>query len=167
MSENINKIEGLIIPMLQTLLVKYSIVYLTKQPESVQFVIEDYGTIINGIDGIDYSYVNGKVDKSFPGYRKIFVDIEDDQLEKKEEIIWALMSGGYMRWLRFTFQRQFNNLIVMENFGNKIIDERLKRWNDKPMYIAYIDDNKEAKVNAASYILSIDPGFFDYMPENI
>lgn len=167
MAEYIDKVEGIIIPILQTLRVKYVVVNLTQQPESIQFIIEDYGTIVSGFDKIDYSYVNSRIDKAFPGYRKVFVDVGDDQLEKKDEIIWALMCGGYMRWLRFEFPRQFNNLIVMENFGNKIVAERLKRWNDKPMYKFYIDDSKEADKNAASYILSIDPGFFDYMPENI
>lgn len=167
MADNIDKLEGIINPILQTLMVKYGVVYLTQQPASIQFVIEEYGLVVSGFDRLDYSYVNGRIDKAFPGFRKVFVDIEDDQLEKKDEIIWALMCGGYMRWLRFTFQRQFNNLIVMENFGNKIVAERLKRWNNSPMYKSYIADNEEAKVSSASYILSIDPGFFDYMPENI
>jgi len=162
----IESLEIHIRPILQTLRLAFDVYYLTKGT-SIQFVVNDFGTIICGLDRNEYSGVNDVVESNFPGYRKVFFSSFDDPLEKKDEIIWALMSGGYMRWLRFTFPRQFTNSIVMENLGNRIIDERLKRWNDKAMFKSFIDDNKDARVNSASYILSIDPGFFDYMPENI
>jgi hypothetical protein len=132
---------------------------------SFQFVIDDFGVIISGINRADYKLVKEAVEGQFPGWRDIYFTTFDEVNQIKEDIIWELMKGGYMRWVRFTFPRQFNNLIAMEGFGKKIIKKRLEIYGDKPKYRFFVSDNEAALVDADSYILSIDPGFYDMMPE--
>jgi hypothetical protein len=132
---------------------------------SFQFVIEDFGMIISGINRADYSIVKEAVDFHFKDWRSVYFTTFDDVIEMKESIVWELMRAGYMRWIRFNFPRQFNNLIVMEGFGRKIIDQRLKIYGGRPKYKFLIEDNEDAKNSADSYVLSIDPGFYDTMPE--
>jgi len=132
---------------------------------STQFVVEEFGTIICAIKRVEYTLVDAAVDDNFPGWRKVYITSSDDFNAKREELIWELMKSGYMRWIRFNYPQLFKNLIVMNNYGNKIIDQRLKIWNNQPKYKFMIEDNVEAKKVAATYILSADPGFFDFMPE--
>lgn len=132
---------------------------------SIQFLIEDFGVVVCAIDRLEYTIVDSAVDDNFPGWRKVYVTSEDDFNAKREELVWELMKSGYMRWLRFSYPQLFKNLIVMNNYGNKIIDHRLKIWNNQAKYKFMILDNIDAKKASATYILSTDPGFFDYMPE--
>ena len=150
--------------MIQALRLKAKKISLVKSVSS-QFIIEEFGTIICAIDRMEYIVVDSAIDDNFPDWRKIFVSSGDDMNVKREELVWELMKSGYIRWLRFRYQQLFKNLIVMNNFGNKIIDQRLKIWNNKPKYKSMIEDNVQVKKLAATYIMSVDPGFFDYMPE--
>ena len=52
----------------------------------------------------------------------------------------------------------------MQEFGKKIIEERLRRWNNKPRFNFFIKENMLAKTMSATIILAIEPSFFDYMP---
>ena len=98
------------------------------------------------------------------GWRFIYFTAHDSLLEKKEEIIWDLMRGGFIRYIRTRYPQQFKNLIIMENFGKKIIKQRLKVWGDTPKYRFLKQENEAALNEAFSYIISVDPSFFDYMP---
>lgn len=132
---------------------------------SIQFVIEEFGTIICGINRIDYSAVKKVVDEHYEDYRIIYITTNDTLLEKKYEIIWELMTGGYMRWIRLEHPRLFRNLITLENFGNRIITERMNRFAGKAKYNYLIAQNEWAKKVAETYVLSVDAGFYDMMPE--
>lgn len=132
---------------------------------SVQFVCEDFGTVISGIKLSDYGYVAKAVREQLPNHRYVYVSDSDDLIEAKEKIIWALMCGGYMKYVREKFNNQFKQFLVIQDYANKIIDERLKRWADRPKYKFMIQENLIAKTLPANMILSSDPGFFDYMPE--
>jgi hypothetical protein len=84
--------------------------------------------------------------------------------EKTDEIIWDLMRAGYMTWIRKNYPRQFKQLIVESNFGTKIIKKRLKIWDNEPRFRFLIEENEAALNQSAVYLLSIDPGFYDFMP---
>jgi len=148
--------------ILRTLRVDFKKVYLVKDV-SIQFVCEDFGVIVNAINRIDYSYINKVTIENFPNYRYIYISTFDNLLEAKEEIIWTLMQSGYMKFIRTNFEPQFKNL-VMNNFGNKIIDERLKRWGDQPKFKFFIEENKDKRQLPVNMILATDPSFFDMMP---
>lgn len=130
---------------------------------SVQFVCEDFGVVVNAINRSDYAYINKATKENFPNYRYIYISTFDDLLEAKEELIWTLMQSGYMKFIRTNFIRQFTEL-VMNNFGNKIIDERLKRWGDQPKFKFFVEENKEARQLPVTMVLATDPAFFDMMP---
>jgi len=131
---------------------------------TVQYVVDMFGVVVSVINPTDYSVINEKIDVVFKDYRKIFISEKDNLDEKRYETIWALMQSGYMRWLRFQYPAQFPSLINSNSLSNLIIDERLKRWANKPMYKFLIQDNIEAKNIGTHRLLSVDPGFFDYMP---
>jgi len=150
--------------ILRTLRVDYKETSLIKDV-SFQFIVEEFGAIISGINRADYKIVKDTVELQFKDWRLSYFTTFDNVNEIKEAIVWELMKGGYMRWVRFNYPRQFNNLIAMEGFGRKIIDQRLKLYGDKPKYRFLIEDNEDAKKSADAYILSIDPGFYDSMPE--
>ncbi len=148
--------------ILRSLRVDFKKVYLVKDV-SVQFVCEDFGVIVNAINRVDYSYINKVTMENFPNYRYMYVSTFDDLLEAKEEIVWTFMQSGYMKFIRVNFKRQFTDL-VMNNFGNKIIDERLKRWGDQPKFKFFVEENKEARQLPVNMVLATDPAFFDMMP---
>jgi hypothetical protein len=133
---------------------------------STQFVIEDFGLIICGINRIDYAQVNDTIIKNFPDWRIVYITTTDNVVEKKDEVLWNLMRCGYMKWLRYTFPRQVKSIINgPESLGQKIIKERLRIWANKPKYKFLVEDNKVALANGMLRELTTDPGFFDYMPE--
>jgi hypothetical protein len=128
------------------------------------FVIEVLGVVVVGIDPADYSYMLSKLVDKFTNYRYVFISTSETMYAKKDELIWDLMRSGYIRYIRTNYTRQFNNLI-QQNFGRKIITERLKVWGDNPKYKYLVDENKKCLDISAPYLVTIDPAFFDYMPE--
>ena len=127
------------------------------------FIVEDFGIIVSGIEGVDYTQINSKLTLEYQGYKLFYIEREDNISEKKDELIWELMRLGYMRHIRKNYPRQFQSLIS-NNFGRKIINQRLKLWNDQPMYKYLIEENKFALTTTESALLARDPAFFDYMP---
>ncbi len=133
---------------------------------SSQFVVEDFGTIVCCINRVDYTQINDKLANDYNGWRRVFISDLDILSEKRYEVLWALMRGGYMTWLRRTYPHQIKSVLVgADNLGNRIIDERLRIWNDAPKYRFLIADNIEVKQSGVLGELTHDPGFFDYMPE--
>lgn len=133
---------------------------------SVQFLVEDFGLIVCCIHRLDYGQISSAVHDKFPGWRLVFISVNDNIIEKRYEVLWALMRCGYMKWLRLTFPRQTKNILLgPDNLGQRIINERLRIWNDKPKFKYLIEDNKVALANGSRRELADDPGFFDYMPE--
>jgi len=131
---------------------------------SVQFCCVEFGIVISTIDRSDYASTKNTVENYFPNYRHVFISFQDNITEFKENLIWKLMEGGYLKYIRLNFHRQFVELITMQEFGKKIIEERLRRWNNKPRFNFFIKENMLAKTMSATIILAIEPSFFDYMP---
>lgn len=160
---SMEELEAEIDIILHTLRVKIKRIQLVRNA-GAQFICEDFGVIISAINRTDYSSIKRAVREKFPGYRDVYVSTFDNLIEAKEEILWTLMQSGYIKLIRMNFPRQFNKLIVSEDFGNKIINERLKRWGDAPKYRFFVEENKKAKELPATMVLSMEPSFFDYMP---
>jgi len=130
---------------------------------SVQLISDDFGTIVSVINRADYGFVNRSVRGHYPDYRYVYVSTYDNLIEKRDEIIWALMAGGFMTYIRQNYPRQFQHLMT-DGFGNKIIRERLRRWNNKPMFKFLIEENTKAMDAPVTMVLATEPAFFDYMP---
>lgn len=131
---------------------------------SVQYLIESFGLIVCGIDRKDYSQIDSTVQNIYEGWKLFHITTKDAVACKKNELIWELMRAGYMTWIRQEFSREFKNLMTQQNFNLKIINERLKIWNNEPRFKFFTEMNLAAKHQSADYILSLEPGFFDYMP---
>lgn len=164
MSMTMKELEIEITVMLHALRVDYKIVRLIKGI-SVQFLIEQFGVIVCGISRSDYKIVDDQIKQSYPNWCVVYITTHDNLLEKKEEAIWALMRSGYIRWIRLKYSRAFTELVVLQGFDRKIINQRLKIWGEKSKYKYWIEENEYAKRQSATYILSIDPSFYDYLPE--
>lgn len=160
----IEELEERIAAMLYAFRVEHTIDRLIKSI-SVQCLVPLFGTVICGLNRADYKLVDDSVKQSYPDWRVVYVTSFDNILEKKDEVLWALMCGGYMKWIRMNYPVAFTQLVIMQGFGNKIIDQRLKIWDDKSKHRFLIEDNEDAKKHPATYVLATDPGFFDYMPE--
>jgi len=149
--------------LLGALRVPYKITNIIKNV-TTQFIIQDFGVIVSVFSPENYTTVDERLDSTFKGWRKVFVTNSEDLNVKRYEIIWALMKSGYMKWLRFQYSAQFSNILETDGLGNRIIKERIDRWNDLPKYKFLIQDNIIAKNMPIRQLLSKDPSFFDYMP---
>lgn len=134
---------------------------------SVQFVVEQFGVIVCGINRTDYKLVDTAIGDQYDGWRVVYVTTYDNVDEKRDEILWALMRSGYISWLRHSVtDSQFKRLMFDGNIAHKIIDKRLELWGNSPKYRYFIEGDTFAKGQGRiSEYLSKEPGFFDFMPE--
>ncbi len=134
---------------------------------AVQFSIERFGVVVCGINRVEYKQISDTVEEVHKGWRVVYITTQDNLLEKKDDIVWALMQSGYLKWLRSTCtDATFRKLMFDGNFANKIIAERLKRWGDSPKYKYFKESDEFAKGQGRiSEYLSKEPAFFDFMPE--
>jgi hypothetical protein len=160
----IEELEEKIATMLYAFRVEYAVYRLIKSI-SVQCLVPLFGTLVCGLNRADYKLVDDSVKQAYPDWRVVYITTFDSMLEKKDEVLWALMRGGYMKWIRMNYPTAFTQLVVMQGFGNKIINQRLKIWDGRSKYKFLIEDNEDAKKYPATYVLATDPGFFDHMPE--
>lgn len=108
---------------------------------------------------------------NFPGWDIVDVDLaklEANDIEFGENLMWLLISKGYMAWLRDpeTGRRQvFDNLIGRRGWGLKIIEKRLELYRNDgvPKHTFMIKHNLKLRDRSISYILTHYPDFFDYL----
>ena len=161
---NIQELDAEINIMLSALYAQYITVPLGSNLPKAK-VIESFGTVVIGLDRRDYSQIISKLVELYPGYRLFFISTEDNILETKDKFIWELMRSGYMRYIRTRFPGAFKQLISFQGYSRKIVNERLKVWDGEARYKYLIEENEEALHQSESYILSVDPSFYDFMPE--
>jgi len=99
MSITMYELEALLEANLRALRVEYRKEYLIKDI-SVQFVVEKFGVIVCGINRMDYKLVDTAVGDQYKGWRVVYVTTYDDMNEKRDEVLWTMMRGGYLTWLR-------------------------------------------------------------------
>ena len=162
---DLNELEVYLASTLHAFKLKFKYTVLVKG-SSFQFVVEDFGLILNGLNTTDYSRIHSSIQKNFAGWRAVYISVTDNVLEKRYAILWELMRCGYMRWLRWNYPNQVKNILFgTENLAYKIIQERLRIWGVSPKYKFLVEDNKAALRGDLRRELEMDPGFFDYMPE--
>ena len=91
------------------------------------------------------------------------ISSNDNFEEKKMEVMWELMRSGYMHYLRTEHSNTFKQMMNFHNWDRKIIERRLELYGDDPKYNYLRGLNQWALKQSASYLLSIDPGFFDFL----
>ena len=164
---DLQEIEAHINIMLKTFMITSKKINILKNV-AVAFLIEDFGTIVCGINRSDYSQVDSVLEEQFKGWRRVYITTQDDVAEKRYNVMWDLMRGGYMKWLRSAYPRQLKSLLTgADSLGNKILNERLRIWAKRPKYKYLIEDTESVLKYGLLRELAHDPGFFDHMPEEI
>ena len=126
------------------------------------YTIPMFGVRVYGISNFMQKELQ---EASLDNSNRVFIVTTTDDIKKKKDLfIWELMKSGYLRWLRLTYPRQFKDLVVTQNFGNKIIKRRLELWGNKEKFKFLVEENKLYK-SAIGYALSLDASFFDMIPE--
>lgn len=120
----------------------------------VKVVVYDEG------DKFNPQNIKGFVDGS---WRVVLIKLGDDLEERKMEIIWELMESGYMHYLRMSHPRTFKHLVSLQGWDRKIISKRLEIYGNSQKYSYLKELNEDALKESASFILSLDPGFFDFL----
>lgn len=132
---------------------------------TTQFIVEDLGIVVTILNPNDYTMVKERVNFLFKDWKLLFITAASDISAKRYHIVFEFMRSGYMKWLREMYRNQYVQIIETDNLGRRIIEERLRLWDNKPMYRLFIQENVNALKNNFRRIISEDPGFFDYMPE--
>jgi hypothetical protein len=97
----------------------------------------------------------------------VIVYPQHEQREVREKIIWALGRGGFFHYLRVNYPNTFNKMLAGregEDWHRKIIKKRLEEFGNKPKYNYYRDLNEQGLRESSMIILSMDPGFYDFIP---
>jgi len=128
------------------------------------YIIETFGTIITAVDRADEYEMQERFKAKFPGYNYMFVYMNQDFAEAKYNLIWDLARLGYVTYLRSEYESQFYSLITTQDFGTRLIKERLRIWNNKSKYRFLIEQNETALEMSFAVVLTQEPAFFDYMP---
>jgi hypothetical protein len=129
--------------------------------------VPEFGVVVAGFSPEDYTFVNSALQARYRNWRHVLIATSANINEARETILWDLMRGGYIRNIRNRFPNQFKNLLIMGDFGSKIIRKRLEVWNNKPMFRSLIDENTMALRMSTTMVLSADETFFDCMPEEV
>ena len=88
--------------------------------------------------------------------------------EAREEILWGLWKGGYGHYLRMNLPNTFNRLLAGregEDWHQKIIKKRLEIFGKDPKHNYWRELNREGLRESSMVMLSLDPGFYDFMED--
>jgi len=116
--------------------------------------------------GVKVVYLNGQPFKKtiLTGWLVAWVHPDYSIDKAREIIIYTLMEGGYFHYLRFNFPNVYKRIISMEGWDREILEERLRRYKELPKYNYFRELDNDALTESSTYILAVDPGFFDFMP---
>jgi len=151
----------------RALKVEYREMNLIKDTASL-FLVEAFGVAICIMNRKDYRLADTALQETYKDWRVVYIAVQDNFLEKKDEIIWSLMRSGYLRWLRTEqcSDSEFKRMMFNGGFADKLLNARIKMWGDMPKYRYLKDCDLFAKGQGRiSEYLSKEPAFFDFMPE--
>jgi len=162
-----DRLEANVGATLVALKVNYKKIELMKNIANI-FIIDVFGVIVCTMYRKDYKLVDTALKESYKDWRVIYIVIQDNFLEKKDEIIWELMRSGYLRWLRTEkcSDSEFRRMMFDGGFATKLINKRLELYGDAPKYryLKQCDEFARGQGRISEY-LSKEPAFFDFMPE--
>lgn len=161
-----NELEANVNATLIALQVEYRKMELMKNIANL-FIMNTFGVVVCTMYRKDYKLVDTALKEAYKDWRIIYIVVQDNFLEKKDQIIWALMRSGYLKWLRNNCSDSvFRRMMFNGGFANKIINKRLEIYGDTPKYRYFKECDEFAKGQGRiSEYLSKEPAFFDFMPE--
>jgi len=143
--------------MLNQLGVDFNILKSTK--EFALFEIQEFGLrVIWSLE---------KYEEKNDEWNIVIVYPQHSQRLVRERVIWGLAKGGFFHYLRTNYPNTFNKMLAGregEDWHRKIINKRLDEFEAKPKYNYYRDLNEQALNESSMIILSIDQGFYDFIP---
>jgi hypothetical protein len=126
---------------------------------SAVFEVPRFGVKIIYLDGQEFDK------KILEGWHIAWVHPDYSTSKAREKIIWALVKGGYFHYLRHNYKKTFQRTLAFEGWDKSLIEERMRRYKDMPKYNYMREINDDAKHESPTYVLSIDPGFYDFIVE--
>jgi len=127
-----------------------------------ELTIEQFGLKITFVPSNEKEQTVIKKDS----WRRLYIyedELESDLFIQKDKIIWELIRAGYMRYLRMEYPNIFRRQLTFNGWDKKIIQKRLEMYGDKPKYNYLRELNHQALDTATGYVLSMDPGFYDFL----
>jgi hypothetical protein len=116
--------------------------------------------------GVRIVFVEGDVNKKkLRNWIPVYVYPDFSSTETRDKILWGLAKGGYLHYIKHNFKNTFNSFLHQENFHKKLVEEREKRYRGKPKYNYFMELNDLYKKEPSNYIMSIDPGFYEFLVE--
>jgi len=125
--------------------------------KSVVYTIPKFGTKIVYLDGQEFSK------RDLEGWYVGYVHPDFDIIEAKQKVVWALVRGGYFHYLHHNYKNTFNKVLSAEGWDKALMVYRDRIYKELPKYSYYRELNDLAMKQPSSYVLSIDPAFFDFM----
>ncbi|MFA7247691.1 MAG: hypothetical protein WC169_11015 [Dehalococcoidia bacterium] len=126
--------------------------------DSAVFEIRDFGLKLIWSTAKGYDVAND--------WNVLTINPEDKLPHVREEILWELAKGGFFHHLRTNFPNTFKQMLSGrsgEDWHNKIIKKRLELYGIKKRYNYHRTLNQEMLNVPFAQVLSIDPGFYDFL----
>lgn len=148
---------------LTRILNRLAISFKVREPGSPQLhvIVPDFGIVFRFNTVASMS--------AFKGWDVIDVNLNELEVNDEEfgeNLMWLLISKGYMAYIREGESGRsglYKNLLINQNWGLKIIDKRLELYNNEPKNKFMIERNKRLRDFSIHYILMHHPDFFDYL----
>lgn len=149
-----------IVQMLFVLLSQFNIKY-TQQSfgNSTVYEVPKFGVKIIYLDGQTFDK------KILDGWQIAYIHPDYTISDSKEKIVWALARGGYFHYLRNNYKKTFHQMMYSQGWDRLLVDYRMKLYKDTPKYAYLREINSNALKTSSSYMISMDPGFYDWVVE--
>ena len=122
-----------------------------------EFTITDFGVMV--IFNIkDYSY-------NYDDWRYINIKPSDNLEDKRIEVLWELVKGGYFHYIRNEYPNTFKKMLAIHNYDKMLLSKRLEIFGDKPKYNYFKKLNEQVSNVSSTFIMSAEPSFFDFLHE--
>jgi len=149
-------VQQMLFNLLSIYNVKFNVV---KAGNSMIFEVEQFGVKIIYLDGQTFDK------KTLHGWHIAYVHPDYSIIKAKEAIVFGLIKGGYFHYLRHNYKNTFNKMLAFEGWDKMVEKERKRIYKDHPKYNYIRGLMDDAKREGSSYVLSIDPGFYDFIIE--
>ena len=127
--------------------------------DSSIYEIPMFGVKIVYMDGQQYNK------KILDGWYVAYIHPDFNEKESREKIVWALVRGGYFHYLRHNYKNTFHQMMHSQGWDRLLIGYRKKIYKETPKYSYWKTLNDEGLRVSSSYVLSMDPGFYDCILE--
>jgi hypothetical protein len=118
--------------------------------------------------GIVFRFNKSHPLSSYQGWDVFDVDMESynqNPLEFGRNLMWVLIDKGYMAYLRDPENGNnmaFKHFLIQEGWAEKILDRRLKEYNNEPRNKFRIEQIKRLRKLPLHYVIMHYPSIFDY-----